>query len=353
MLILERIIKNYKEKIIKIVNKKLPFKVINNGLLKKISFLGFEIPYQTLKIGILRIIVPFGYFIKKSNIKLNNYNQKDKLENIEYKKELLSSIYQRRVGKIPNLENPKLFTEKINYLKLYYHDELITTCCDKFAVKSYIEEVLGKKYVIPNIAVWKDSSEINFDELPNSFVLKVNWSSGYNILIADKKRISVLEKKLIKRQLNYWLKPESNSYYDSFNWGYKNVKPLVYAEEYLDIPDEHDEYKLFCFNGKVKFALIENFDHNVNNRVCVDVEGKELEFCFGYQDKISVNIDYRYEEMIRLAEQLAMPFLFVRIDFLVNKNQIYVGEMTFYSGGGFSYIHPQEWNKKLGDLIDL
>lgn len=334
-----------------------PFEIDCNGILPKVNIGTVKIPYQKIYLWKLPIPVPYLFKVVKTPEacwKKENYKLRSCLDNKTFKKKRLEEIYCKRMGRHPNLDNPTSLTEKINYLKLYYEDNNITICCDKYRVKEYVGKTVGYRYCVPNIGVWKNEDEINFDVLPDSFVLKVNWSSGYNIVIKNKAEINNLEKSLMKEQIGVWLRPESNSYYDAFNWGYKNMEPIVYAEEYLPMEADDDEYKVFCFNGKAVFTLIEKFDcKNINSRVCVDSMGKEMDFTIGNKPKAKTNISANYFKMIEVAEKLAAPFVFVRVDFIQVGKRIYVGEMTFYSGGGFSKFNPPEWDYKLGDLLEL
>ena len=337
------------------IRKYLPFKIEKNGLFPKIDIGFAKIRYQKIWLWKIPILVPFFMEVIETpaiKYKRKNYKLKTYLEDKNFKKKYLEKIYRKRVGRHPNIDNPKTLTEKINYLKLNCEDDRIKQCCDKYSVKEYIKKIIGEKYCIPNINTWKNVDEIDFDLLPNQFVLKVNWSSGYNIIVTDKRLISSAERNSIKKQIKIWVKPESNSYWDSFNWGYKNMLPVIYAEKYLQIND--DEYKIFCFNGRAIFALIEQFDsNNKNYRLCIDRNGNELGFTIGNYPKAITKISSNYEKMILLAEKLSNNFKFVRVDFIQSEKELYVGEMTFYSGGGFSKFNPSIWDEKLGKMLKL
>lgn len=351
-------INNIKNKIMNKLKVVFGSYLIHNGLLPKVKIGKYIIPFQIKYIFKIPIPIPFWYFSLFStpgnSIKRKHYAIRDKLENNSIKRKELEKIYEKYMGFRPDFDNPVKFTEKLNYLKLNYENPLITKCCDKFTVKEYIVQCIGKKYMVPNINNWDGTEKIKFDELPNKFVLKVNWSSGYNILINNKQDIKKCEWNLIIKQLDLWMKPESNSYYDAFNWGYKDMMPVIFAEKYLDIDSVHDEYKIFCFNGNAEFSLIEHFDKNgINTRACIDTKGNALKFTFGKQNKTKYLLSKRYEEMLMLASKLSKPFPFVRVDFIETKKELYVGEMTFYSGGGFSKIYPSKYDKEIGKLLDI
>lgn len=349
---------NIKKKVIESLKLILGDRIIYNGLLPKIKICNAIIPFQIKYIFKIPLPIPFWYFslfdVLENNIKEEHYIIRDKLEDKIIKRKYLEKIFEKKMGFFPNFDKPTTFTEKLNYLKLYYENPLITQCCDKFHVKEYIKKHAGEKYIVPNIGRWNSAEEIKVENLPNKFVLKVNWSSGYNIIVNDKLSIKSYEWNLIKKQINKWLRPESNSYYDSFNWGYKNMIPIVFAEEFLDIGSIHDEYKLFCFNGNVVFSLIEHFDNNgINTRVCIDKNGNKLKFNIGRQPEANCSISKKYFEMIDVATRLSKEFIFVRVDFMELEDKLYVGELTFYSGGGFSKIYPSEYDKKIGTLLNV
>lgn len=272
----------------------------------------------------------------------------------EKKIEILKETFLSRVGYELNLDAPKTFNEKVMWTKLYYQNPLITTCCDKFAVKEYVKQILGEDYFVPTIASWDDPDDIDFDSLPDQFVLKVNWSSGYNIIVKDK---SELDFESTRETLKKWMKPDRNSYYQFFNWGFKYVKPVVYAEEYLEqIDGQLYDYKFHCFNGKAEVLLIAT-DRLKESTVAFDffdMDFNPLPFTRGGRrsDKLPEK-PALYDEMVRCAEILAEPFPFVRIDFYEVSGRIYLGEMTFYPGGGLLAFEPVEWDQKLGDLFKL
>ena len=286
--------------------------------------------------------------------KMRNYLRRYKLGTKE-KVEIVCEQYQDKLGKNPNLREPKSFTEKLNYMKLFYENPLIPKCCDKYELKKYIKEKLGEEYSAKTLLSTSNFTVKDFETLPEEFVLKVNWSSGYNILVHDKTSLSNREKRLISTQLLEWTKPHSNSYFYSFYRGYRDLKPVVFAEEMLPNTFMAQEYKVFCFSGNPEFVLIE-LDPNGSNhrRVCVDLKGMKLPFSFGsYPVTEDYIIPNNYSEIIRTATILARDFPFVRVDYLTDGKRLVIGEMTFYSGGGYSIIHPEGWDNKLGSLLNI
>ncbi|MBQ2886926.1 MAG: glycosyl transferase [Alphaproteobacteria bacterium] len=280
-----------------------------------------------------------------------NYLNDDKLTTAD-KKRMIQSRFYNELGYYPNIDNPKTLNEKIQWLKLYYDNPLITIGCDKYRVKEYISKTIGDEYVVKLLGVYDDADEINFDKLPEKFALKVNDNTGFNIIVNKKEDLNI---PVTRCRLNNWVQPWKNCYYASFYLGYKNVVPKIIAEEYLDIPNNSKEYKIFCFNGKADFVLIElDYFGADPKRAFYDRNFKETEFKFGKMPKVSLNEKPKnFDKMIQLADKLAAPFPFVRVDFYDINGKIYFGELTFYSGGGFSHISPKEWDEKLGNKLQL
>ena len=260
------------------------------------------------------------------------------------------------LGYTPDLKNPKTFNEKINWLKLHHHDPLITTCCDKYAVKAYAAQRIGEEYVLPVLGCWKRPEEIDFSRLPERFALKVNWSSGYNIIVREK---AALDIPAARAKLEQWLRPSSNSYYDMFNWGYKDMQPVIYAEPYIEqIDGQVYDYKFYFSRGEFLYMFIAT-DRLGDHTLTYTFYGEDfqpLPFTYGHKPN-AVPIPAmpgNLEKMLELGKQLAEPFPFVRVDFYETADdKIYLGEMTFYSGGGTLPFDPLIWDRKLGEKIQL
>lgn len=269
------------------------------------------------------------------------------------KREILSQVFLERVGYEMDWENPQTFNQKIMWAKLNYQDPLITTCCDKYAVKGYVSETVGEQYVVPTIASWNDPDEIDFDALPDKFVLKVNWSSGFNIIVPDKSKLDIQQ---TREKLRKWMEPDRNSYYQYFNWGYKHMKPVIYAEEYLEqIAGQVYDYKFFMCDGEMEFLFIATDRHGDHTLTYTyfDRDFKHIPCTYGNKPNANPlpEMPRNIDKMIELAQKLAKPFPFVRVDFYEIGDQIYLGEMTFYSGGGVLPFDPQQWDWRLGEKI--
>ena len=346
---------------IKIGPLKIPYvvKVENN---KKIfQVYGLKIPFSTYVDGMKKTYKICGISFKLPNKdkyvitrRQYNYEMRDQLSD-EKKKEIATEIFKEKVGYTPDFENPRSMNEKIFWFKFNYHNPMITKCCDKYAVKDYVTEKIGSEHIVPTIKSWDSPEDIDFNELPEQYVLKVNWSSGYNIIVKD---ASAIDKKEAVETLKSWMQPEKNGYYHAFNWGYKNMKPVVYAEKYIEqIDGQVYDYKFFCCNGEVKFWLIatNRFEDNALTDDYFDMDFNRLDLQRGVRAtaKETLKKPRFYNEMIHAAEILSKEFPFVRVDFYETDDQFFVGEMTFYPGGGLLACTPVEWDYKLGEYIEL
>ena len=339
---------------------RIPYKIKTDGETKIFQIFGLKIPFSTItkngqkyyRLFFLTFRLPFldKYFINQSK---SNYLMRQQLTD-EKIRQIAESIFREKLGYTPNLDDPRSMNEKIFWMKLNYHDPLVTTCCDKFAVKEYVTEKLGAGYVLPNIASWENPDDIDFNTLPDRFALKVNWSSGYNIIVTDKSQLNIPE---TVERIRFWMEPQQNSYFQTFNWGYKNMKPVVYTEPYIEqIDGQLYDYKFYCCNGKVKFLFIATDRHKDKKLTYTffDPDFNQLPLTYGGRSNADgLQKPKFYDEMIRCAEILSRPCPFVRVDFYETGDKIYVGEMTFYSGGGILPFNPEEWDYKLGQLIEL
>ncbi|MBR5227165.1 MAG: glycosyl transferase [Clostridia bacterium] len=276
---------------------------------------------------------------------------KNKIKNIIPDKIYLKLVYKKRLGKKLNLKDPKTFNEKLQWLKLYDRNPKYTALVDKYEVKKYIEKQIGKQYVIPTLGVYDKFDEIDFDKLPNQFVIKCTHDSGGLVICKDKSKLNIEESRdKIENCLN------TNYYYQGREWPYKNVKPRIIIEKYME--DNKGclfDYKFMCFNGEAKLSF-----------VCTDRDKKDLKVTFFDKEwnKMPFERHYKssnekidrpkqYELMIQLAEKLSKDIPFVRVDFYEVDNQIYFGELTFYPGCGFEEFEPEEWDEKLGEFIKI
>lgn len=268
--------------------------------------------------------------------------------------EYLRRVFKGRVGYSLNLDNPQTFNEKLQWLKLYDRNPAYVTMVDKYEAKKYVASIIGDEYIIPTYGVWDRFDDIDFDKLPNQFVLKTTHDSGGVVVVSNKKN---LDKRSARKKITASLK--RNYFYVGREWPYKNVRPRIIAEKYMSDNEESKElsdYKLMCFNGKVKcsFTCTDRFNNKGLKVTFYDTDWKVMPFERHYpQSDTPLKKPLQYEEMVELAEKLAKDIPFVRVDFYEVKKQIYFGEMTFYPGSGFEEFTPSEWDKTLGSWIPI
>lgn len=265
----------------------------------------------------------------------------------------LQIVYFKHFRRFINFNNPKTFNEKIQWLKLNYRNEEYTKLVDKYRVKQYITKLIGEEYVIPTLGVWNNVDDIDFKSLPEKFVLKCNNDSVGIVICKNKKDFDEAKaKSFLKERL------KNNGYWYGREWPYKNVKPCIIAEKYMEdsISKDIKDYKFFCFNGSMEFFDID-IDRFIEHRAnYYDRNGNFLPFGKTYcppDYTKKIEMPKNLDKMIELAETISHNTVLSRIDFYEIDGQVYFGEITFYSGSGFSPFTDEKWDYKLGDMIDL
>ena len=265
----------------------------------------------------------------------------------------LKKLFKIILGYDINLDHPQTFNEKLQWLKLYDRKPSYSMMVDKYAVKEYVANLIGKEYVIPTIGVWNNVNEIDFDSLPDQFVLKSTHDSHSIVICRDKKKLDIPSaKKKLSKALH------RNYYYGFREWPYKNVPPRIIAERYIEEAgsDELKDYKIMCFNGKVKcsFVCSERFSEDGLKVTFFDRDWNVMPFERHYpKSKIPIDKPLNYNKMIELAEVLSKDIPFVRVDFYEVSGKVYFGELTFFPGSGFEEFEPFEWDRTLGSWIEL
>lgn len=250
-----------------------------------------------------------------------------------------------------NLKNPQLYNEKLNWLKLYDRKPLYTQLVDKYEAKKYIAEQIGEEYVIPTLAVVRHFDEIDFDVLPKQFVLKCTHDSAGIVIVKDKNQLDKAKaRKLLEDALRY------NFYYIGREWPYKDVEPRIIVEELLEEHTVGDlrDYKFFCFNGEPKLMYV-HYDRQTDSPKSdyYDMDYHFLDIRHHYQNGGGVEKPVNFEKMKELSRVLSKGIPHLRVDFYEVDGKIYVGELTFFHCSGFRPFEPDEWNKILGDWIEL
>lgn len=269
-------------------------------------------------------------------------------------KEYIKILFRSRMRKRLNLKNPKTYSEKLQWLKLYDHRPEYTLMVDKYAVKEYVAGIIGKEYLIPTIGVWEKVEEIDWNRLPNQFVLKCTHDSGGVVICKDK---GSFDQKQAVEKLKSSLK--SNFYLLGREWPYKNVIPRIIAEEYMEDSKTKElrDYKFFCFDGVVKAMFIATERQKEGEDVkfdFFDADFVHLPFLQGH-DNASVLPDkpLQFENMKAIAAQLSKGIPQVRIDLYEVDGRIYFGEFTFFHHGGWTPFEPEEWDYIFGKEIKL
>lgn len=263
-------------------------------------------------------------------------------------------MFRARIGYKLDLNNVQTFNEKLQWLKLYYRKSEQTTLVDKYSVKKYVANTIGDEFIIPTIGVWDKADDIDFDELPEKFVLKCTHNSGLGMCIChNKSDIDIIS---VKKEISKGLKQDY--YLTSREWPYKNVDRRVIAEEYME--DESGgliDYKVHCFNGEPRFILVckdrfsskgltEDF-YSVNwNKIPVKRPG------ISNSDE-PIPCPEQLDEILRLSAKLAVDLPFVRVDFYIINNKVYFSELTFFPASGFELFEPFVWDKTFGDWLQL
>lgn len=264
----------------------------------------------------------------------------------------LRKKYKLYTGKELNLYAPETFNEKIQWLKLYDRNPGYTELVDKYSVKKYVADKIGSEYIIPTLGVWDCFDEIDFELLPDAFVLKTTHDSGGVFICKDK---SALNKKKAKKFLNKWLR--RNYYMSGREYPYKNVSRKIIVEEYMtdESGEELKDYKVFNFNGIPKMIQVDYDRFRCHKRNLYTTEWDYIPASIEFP----TDPDHRIEkpqcldQMLKLASVLSQGFAHLRTDFYVIENKIYFGELTFYHGSGFETFTPEKFGFETGSWLAL
>lgn len=269
----------------------------------------------------------------------------------------LRLLYYLRFKKKINLDNPRSFSEKIQWLKLYNRKPEYTMMVDKYAVKEYVANIIGADYVIPSIGVWDKPEEIDWTKLPNKFVLKTTHGGG-SVGVEICRNKDTFDKKRAINNLNKSLKQDV--FTDFREWPYKNVKKRIIAEPLLEANSSGSQdlldYKFFCFNGEPKLCQVIS---GRNKKMSIDFYDKDWnhqdfheprEFPFS---KKKIEAPQKYKQMLVLASKLSQGHPFLRVDFYEVRGRIFFGELTFYPTSGLGGFEPDDWDNKIGEWLKL
>lgn len=272
--------------------------------------------------------------------------------------------YFLRKGRIINLKNPRLFTEKIQWLKIYDCTPIKTRLADKIAVREWVKEKIGEKYLKKLYGIYEKYEDIDFSKLPEEFVIKTNHGCNMQLLVIEGGKPD----KSQKERFNNFLKI-NYAYKSGYEMQYKDIKPLIFTEEYIknfhplyqnssdfsDYRPELFEYLIFCFNGEPKLILFASGKRT--DKICCtmfDTQWNNLHFNYGgYLHEDPVPVPKNFDKMLDIARTLSKDFKFVRVDLHNVEGKIYFGEMTFTPASGYMKFRPRKYDRILGGMLDL
>lgn len=272
----------------------------------------------------------------------------------------LKAVFFFQMGYPLNLKTPKTFSEKLQWLKLYDRKPEYTTMVDKYAVKDYVADKIGRQHIIPTLGVWNNPEDIQWDTLPNQFVLKTTHGGGGGgvVIVKDK---NTIDKQAVIKKLHKAMKSDIYKYYKE--WPYKNVPRRIIAEQYMEdnsqkpnVKEDLPDYKFFCFNGEPKYCQVIT---GRNDKMCIDFFDKDWHHQPFHEPKnypfadVEPQRPNNYEQMWNAARELAKDKDFSRIDFYQIQDNVYFGEITFYPSSGFGGFSPENYDEILGKMITL
>lgn len=264
----------------------------------------------------------------------------------------LKFVYWAETGKKLELENPKTYNEKLQWIKLYDRKPEYNIYADKYAVRAYVEETIGSQHLIPLLGVYNSVEDIEWETLPDKFVLKCTHGSSSNIICEDKDTLDI---KIAKSKLKKWM--TRSWYWFGREWCYKNIKPRIICEKYMvdESGTELKDYKIFCFNGEPKLIQVDFDRFKAHKRNIYTIEWQYLDVKIKYPNipDIIIQKPEKLEDMLEYAKKLSKGIPHVRVDFYSINESIYFGEMTFYHGSGFEEFEPQTLGERMGNWIEL
>jgi len=264
----------------------------------------------------------------------------------------LRVVYFLRTRKFLNVKNPVTFNEKLQWLKLYNRNPILSKLADKYKVRDFVAKKVGSDILIPLIGVYDSFDDIDFDKLPDKFILKCNHASGWNFVCEDKGR---LDYKKMKKLFDFWLK--TNYYYHGRSWEYKNIKPKIVCEKFLSQEGTFglDDYKFHCFNGRpVYIQYIKNRLKGRTKETYYNTKWKFQPFNMtNCRNTKLVDRPKNLKKMLDISKKLSKGLPYARIDLYNLDGRIYFGEVTLCPANGMDNFDPPKYEKIFGDMIDI
>jgi len=261
--------------------------------------------------------------------------------------------YRAMINQKLNLVKPQTFSEKLQWLKLYDRKPEYTVMVDKYLAKKYVSDKIGEEYIIPTLGVWDRFDDIDFEKLPNQFVLKCTHDSGGLVICKEKSKLDI---ESVKKRIEKCL--QTDYYLSGREWPYKNVPHKIIAEKYMEDKKENElrDYKFFCFEGEPKYCQVISDRTTQETIDYFDMDWNHQEFtglALPYKPfhKSIIPIPSQFEKMKSFARLLSNGISFLRVDFYEINGKLYFGELTFYPASGFGLFSPEKWNYKFGNWI--
>lgn len=300
--------------------------------------------------SIIREHFPKGVGIYRYFTKKFHYYRK-KFSSAQGKRKILEKAYYNNLGVPLNLDNPKRYTEKIQWTKLYGITPEMSLLTDKYRVREWVSNKIGGEYLIPLINSVKSYKEIDFESLPQQFVIKSNNSSGWNIIVRDKSQIDMND---VKKKIKKWSKT-NYAFYSTLEMQYASIKPVFLIEEFInDSKRELNDYKFLCFDGKPYYCWVDTGRFKHHRRTVYDLNWVRQPWSQVYNpSEVKIDKPQNFDQMVQIATELCQGFHHVRVDLYNVDGKIYFGEMTFTNSNGFAKIVPDEYDEILGSLWKL
>lgn len=264
----------------------------------------------------------------------------------------IAVLYALRIGQWPRLTHPETFNEKIQWMKLHLRDPVYTTLADKYAVREYVADAIGAEHLIPLLGRWQSFDEIDFDALPDAFVLKCNHDSQHVVLCPEKAK---LDKAAARALLTDAL--AHNWYWNGRQWAYKNIKPCIIAEQYLTQADGSGavDYKVLCFGGEPELIALEKIEAGARHISYFNTAWQPLPLeRTDYKNIVTLpEPPQNLPELLGCARSLAQNKPFARVDLYSANETVYFGEITLYQGNGLGQFVQKEWDDILGKKLVL
>lgn len=314
-----------------------------------------NIKAQLIKNGIINIVIMSCFSVLQcleDLMNLNDPNLNQQFDCLLDDEKFICRKFERLLGYYPNLKQPQTFNEKLQWLKLHDRNPVYTKLVDKYEVKKHVANKIGSEYIIPTLGVYDTFDKIDFNKLPDQFVIKCTHDSG-GVVVCKKKSIFNIEEAKHKLVMSL----NRNFYLFSREWPYKNVPRKIIVEKYIEDKsgDELTDYKFMCFNGEVKcsFTCTDRFSNNLKVTF-FDREWNMMPFERHYpRSETPIHKPKHYNEMLEIAEILSHGIPFVRIDLYEANDKVYFSEYTFFPGSGMEEFSPESWDYILGEWLRL